>query len=540
MGLYRTSAYSFLLLSTAGLLQVAEAGFEGEYTFGGYDLSFRHDASFGYGITKEVSAGFHSITVTSNSYSGIFNEQNIFRTVQDYLTTDSGQQDSRNLYDGGLQGGTGTGTGTVYSADNGILMIADEENAFPLYFDRGTNLAVTVSPRDYDGDLYGYVEIGLLVRKGSHMDESSLNGKYVRYSFGNRVSGNATNGWGNTDSLSLDHVVMTFDGLGGYSETGTTWVANRTIEEVLITNGLDIAYGSYGLLDSTNQSHSEIGSYTVSSNGSMMINNLIPCQLSPDSQVAVSSFGMEEPDDHASLYFTVVVKQATHFNTTPIDAVFFLAEISEEFQQDSETAGVNNNYSGSGRSYVFLKSDGTFTQRLDGWGLENTFFNYPHIENNTNIYFTNGFLTQSNEKVVEFSSGTYSFTTNGQVNLSFMGGDFGVAQLSENGEFLVFGFSEGQETEAYSTMGIGIRRTPPEAAEEPVTFTGTTMSSTGLVITATCPANIPFESLYSENLKEGEWSSGGLFTSQTGEIEFTDPGVTNSSSGFYNATFAPW
>ncbi len=226
--------------------------------------------------------------------------------------------------------------------------------------------------------------------------------------------------------------------------------------------------------------------------------------------------------------------------TNFIEATFFISDLTEELQKDSAEEGINNNYVGVSRSYVQLKANGTFTQRMDHWGIENSFINQAYMDGDSNMVFTTEFQTESNDKFIMLSSGNYSISSNGQILLNFNNGDDGLAQLSENGEYLIFGFSEADEDSAVRTAGIGIRRTPPTPADRPVTFTGATMSSTGLVITATCPVNYPFEGLFSEDLAEGEWYSGGIITSETGNLEITEPGTPHSKSGFYNATYAPW
>ena len=157
----------------------------------------------------------------------------------------------------------------------------------------------------------------------------------------------------------------------------------------------------------------------------------------------------------------------------------------------------------------------------------------------------NVFGTEPSGRIIQFAEGTYAIETNGVMTLAFADGGEEQMQLSADGEFLVFGggwgTGSGGDFIAEREMGIGIRRDPPPSIPAPVVFNNDmAMTPTGLVMTATMPTDYSVEGISTDNLVEGKWSSGGIFSTETGTVEIHDPEATNDTVRFYSATFVPW
>lgn len=538
-----------LLLPSLLLAVGAEGAFEGDYKYAGYNIGFHGGVFPSNGEAKEIFTDFSDITVTSsNTFSGTFTECEQARRIENLHVTGA-EPRVLNAYSVAMERDVELGGGTVTPTNNLMLLISPdgEEEILPFYFSSDTNVAMLIEHGGETNGPYSELGFGLLIQKGSGMDETSIDGTYIRYTVGNASHGTTSNGWGNIDCVSMDTATLVFDGAGNYTANVNEWVADRTTTEVIRSVSDDTIVDSFCTLDAAETNTTGIGTYSLDSDGTMLISSdigMITNQISPDGNVVASALCVAQ-EGYAGTYFTIAVKQPENRPTNAIDAVYFLTEFYEGFFGGSETEGINYNSLELGRTYIFLNADGTFSLRSDYWGVENTFYNQHIDPGSTNIMSINVFQTESEDRTIEFSNGTYSIETNGIVTLAFDNGDFGQAQLSANGEFLVTGFSqeetEGTYRDASRQIIFGIRRNPPPPAPGPVVFNNDiAMTSTGLVMTATMPANYTVEGLSCVDLAEGAWYSGGSFSTATGTVEIHDPNATNAAVRFYSATFMPW
>ena len=538
-----------LLLLSGLLLAVAEGAFDGNFKYVGYDVEFYGGSYPSDGEAKEISTEFSNIAVTSsNTFSGVFAECDQTRRIEN-LYVDGEEPRFLNAYSVEEESGVELADGAVAPTNNLVLLVSPEgeEESFPFYFSTDTNVAVLIEHGGETNENYSELGFGLLIRKGSGMDESSIEGTYARYTLGNASHGTTSNGWGNIDRISFDTATLVFDGAGSYTEKVNAWVADRTTTEAIRTVGGDTVVDSFCTLSSSETNTTGNGTYSVESDGTVLVSSdigMITNQISPDGNVVASSLCMAQ-EGYAGSYFTVAVKQPANRSTNAIDAVYFLVEFDEGFSGGSETEGINYNSVELGRTYVFLNANGSFSFRTDYWEMENAFYNQHSDLGSGNIVSKNVFSTESDDRTIEFSSGTYSIETNGLITLAFDNGDFGQAQISANEEFLVTGFSEdemdGTYHDASRQIVFGIRRDPPPPAPGPVVFNNDmAMTPTGLVMTATMPTNYPVEGISCIDLVEGEWDSGGLFSTETGTVEIHDPYAPSDAVRFYSATFVPW
>lgn len=525
-----------LLLFSCLWLATAHGAFDGEFKSIGYDIEFYGES---WGEVKQVEVEFSDVTVTpSNTFSMIAQGWHMDRILSDSQIYD-GETRFINEYNIAFNSYEETEGGQLEQGSNMTFNVGE---GTPLCFGSDTNTAIIIAPDVETDELDSELGLSLLIRKSSGMDASSLNGSYARYTIGNILHNE-----GRMDRITFDQATITFDGSGGYTENGTQWAVDRTISERVITSNGDILVDTFcTLAETTEQDFSTNGAYSVTDGGILQIltsNGMTSNQISPDSNVIASSFHVAQSNLFAAAFFTVMVKTPANWTSSTIDAVYYIGSIEEEFSRGFETESINNNSVDLERIYVFLKSDGTFSMRDDNWESINILNNaWSDFDDGpaTNLVSKNQVTTLINERRIEISSNTYSIAANGIITLNFSNGEMGMAQISENGEFIIFGHSNADEDEAGRQLGIGIRRTPPTPSTTPVTFNSATMSPSGLVINVTLPPNYPVEGIFCTDLVNGEWLSGGEFLSESGDFEFTDASITNEATGFYSATFMPW
>lgn len=542
-----------VFITATGLgLNFAEGSFEGGFKYVGYNIQYQDGLFPSSGETKIISAEVGDITTTpSNTFTAAFSGGNLYRNISNEYASG---EDTRcyNSYTAGVVYGSESIDGTISPASNSVLNISTsgEEGSMPLFFNTSTNVAIILNHTD-DGNQYpDETGFGLLIKKGSGLTTASVAGNYLRFTLGNTFVGVTSNGWGNVESISLEQSTFTLDGLGGYTETGAAWSVYRAISDQESSYDAETVIDSFcTLFPPDEESLSTNGTYSVvESDGTLLITSevgIITNQVSSDGNMAASILLVEQEGFIAGTYLTVAIKQPTNMPTNAIDAVYFIAQFDEQFEGYSDTAGINNNLVGLGRTYAFFNTDNTFSIRTDDWSVENRLENHRYDVNgggDPDYVSANLFTTIADERSIELSSGTYTIATNGVVSLAFSNGDQVQGQLSENGEYVAFGFAYAV-TGYYAErlMGFGIRRIPPAPPTSPVVFNNDiTMTSTGLVMSASVPVNYPLEGLYTPDLTYGEWYSGGVFSNDTGTLFIQDEDAVTETSRFYSATFAPW
>jgi len=179
--------------------------------------------------------------------------------------------------------------------------------------------------------------------------------------------------------------------------------------------------------------------------------------------------------------------------------------------------------------------------RSDYWSIENTLNNRHTLDPSHGMVSSNHFTTASTPRTIELSGGTYTIAPNGMVTLAFNNGDMGMAQLSENGQYVVYGFAEGEAGYAERWMGVGIKRDAPPAATEPILMNNDiSMTPTGTLFSASAPTNLAVEVLQKTDLTESEWHSVGRSNAPDGTLQIHDAGAADAETRFYTATFGIW
>jgi hypothetical protein len=179
--------------------------------------------------------------------------------------------------------------------------------------------------------------------------------------------------------------------------------------------------------------------------------------------------------------------------------------------------------------------------RTDYWNIENTIENLQMHEPPNGLVSYNYFRTGSEPRTIELSQGSYSITTNGIITLAFSDGEIGMAQLSENGQYVVYGFAEGEEGNGERWMGVGIKREAPELPMEQVTFNPDfAITPTGGTFSVSVPTNASVEIIHKSDLTESEWNSFGATNAPGGILQINDPGALYNDTQFYTATFGIW
>lgn len=523
--------------------QPALASFDGTYAYYDYFQEFHSGILPSIGETKSINTSASTVTVSSGTFSAIFRDSNMDRSIMNQYTAEA-EPRCINAYSTSLSTEAEPAGGTIAPADNLVLNITpgDEPDLlFPLYFNRTTNVALNI-----EGTSTNYPNecgFGLLVRQGSGMSNSQLDGTYLRYTFGNSAQISAP---GSHDGMSLERAVMQFDGAGNYSETTDGWGIARVTGETNLLDGSDTVVQTYNLLTEAEESIlATNGTYSLMPDGTLMISSevgTITNQLSPDANLAASTLALDFAPFFGT-YYTVVLKQPENMITNGIDAVYFLTEFYEEFFSESTAYAVNQNAISLSRAYLFLNSDGTFDLRHDYWDvenvIENAWFDYDPGPA-TNLIARNIISTYDSGRITGFEHGTYTIQTNGMLHLDIAGDDSIEVQLSENGEYLAFGYASADAGEAERAFGVGIRRTAPADPSTPVVFEDISMTSTGLVLTVGMPIDYPVEGLYTDSLTSGEWFLGAILSSDTGELEISDSDVATQDRRFYRAAFLPW
>jgi hypothetical protein len=510
----------------------------GDYQYIGYEAGFYGDADLGFGNAKIILADQGVIMITSsNTFSGEISGQELTREIVNVVQNDGGEKRYFSGFSFTNAAVSEPVSGTV-SLDAGlVLQISAGEGSFPFYFNTTTNVALSFSGVENE-EGSSELGVGLLLRKGSGLNNASAQGTYAGIVFGHRFDSEGINGVGNIERSRLELLELVFDGTNAFAGTSAEWVGSRLLydQEIQLVGDryVDIV-ASYGVDEQTNTLS---GTYALQSNGEMSIHldgETLPMHLSADGNLTAALMGGE-----ADSSLLLMLKQPTHM-ASAVSAVFFLAELEERF--DNWGPAEYLNAMELGRTYLFLNPDNSFSMRSDYWESENLLSNLREMIEAPSLQISrNLFTTEVADKLVEFSHGTYSIAPDGAATLYFSDGEMGLAQVSENGEYLVAGFYEG-EGAGHVGRGLvfGIRRQAPATSSEPIVFTGLTAGASGAVVhaTAATPGTV-VEGLYTDDLNEGEWYSAGVFSEVDGLVTVIDSSATNATTRFYYSTFQPW
>jgi hypothetical protein len=548
MAMFRQSIVLTSLFAAAFLSAgpCAAAGYGGDYTVSSYSQLFQGPSAApgSYGSAKEVFVEFSDLSIQpgSSSYSIQMTEASMQRVISEWNESSNGENLIRNAYTNIFSVGQDSGSGNLVPGANNAVIIDGGDITLP--FDSTTNVAILLTVDENSAD-YEEVGMGLIVRKSRNLSDSDVNGTYIRFTIGNENSGATPSGWGNMDTMLMEQSTMVFDGDGNFTEQVEEWASHRVISEnEVVVSESDRYFDSYcTVLPPETNSYSSAGTYSVNSADGRVVLNMpelsFTNQVSPDGNLVVAALAQADSES-AGCYFSLAIKQPTSFPTNLVDAVFFLSEIEEEFGWSFSTAGNSYNSIETGRTYLFLKSDGTFSMRSDYWNIDNTLDNWRAVQYPNGMVSKNKFTTESEPRGIEFSSGTYSISATGTVMLMFDNGDMGMAQLSENGQYVVYGFVDGEEGYAERVMGFGIRRQAPPAASTPVVFNNDfSMTPAGAVFSASVPTN-DVEILYTANLAEGEWRSLMTTNAPDGSLQIHDSAASDTDSRFYYSSFGIW
>jgi len=546
MFLHRISDFIGMLIA-ALITSSAYASYEGDFSLYSYSELFYEPGSYSnsYGVTKEIYTERSDLSLSSNgTYSIALNEATIKRSVFEFRTFDE-ENLIYNSYTNFLAQGQSSEGNAYTSGPYDTVVVQTGDGTAKIFFSSNTNVALVAMTDEESAD-YEEVGLGIAVRKSSGLSNAVMNGTFIRFGIGNHFSGQTEHGSGNIDSLLLEQSIMQFDGLGNFTEQVDEWASRRVITENVITNGSDHYINSYCTVAApeTDSFSTTNGSYAVNaSNGIITLtfpDVSMPAQVSPDGNLIATALA-EADGDSAGSYFNIAIKQPASMPTNAIDAVFFALEMDEEFDWNIPSSGNCHNAIEVGRSYIYFNSDNTFSMRSDYWNIGNVLENQYVYEEPHGILSYNQFTTQSQPRSIELSGGTYSIATNGLVTLLFDHGDMGIAQVSENGKYVVYGFADGGEGYGERWMGFGIRRDEIPADTEPITFNSDfEMTPTGVVFSASVPTNVNVEILCTANLSEGEWNSLVITNSVDGNLQIKDSGASSKETRFYNATFGIW
>lgn len=506
-----------------------------QYRFVGYQIGFDGGDPLGFGNQKILLADMGDIAVASNLLSGVITGREIIRRIDNAETNSAGEK----LYFSSFEVTAGDNVepieGTTVLEGQLVLRILTEDGGFPFYFNTTTNVALAfpgVDAEQGSGDL----GLGLLIRKGSGLAVSDVQGSYAGCFYGHQFdSQGLSSGDGNVDQLKLSRVTMAFDGAGAFTGAANEWAMSRTLSDQEITEGDDRYIDTVAAYGSVDNSLPLAGSYSLSGDGVMLIadgEDAMPLQLSADANLAASAFGGDR--EAACLLF---LKQPTDMPSATSN-IFTFIELSDSGGQWGSDECVDELE--SSRNYIFLMPDHTFSMRSDFWTVRNRLTNLREtIEPPSLKISRNAFSTEIPEKRVEFESGTYNIAPDGAVMLNFENGNIGMGQISANGEYLLAAYASAEGPAEYSHgLIVGIRRIPP-ASPQPSTL-AIDSTPTGAVIEVTSAPETPFEALYSGDLLEGEWASAGFYTNTAGTLMIPDPSSTNAVRRYYTGSFVPW
>ncbi len=425
----------------------------------------------------------------------------------------------------------------------------DGDSEFSLYFSSNTNLAFVMG-RDIDDSESdeGSETLGVMVRKGTGLSNSVLNGHYIGFGIGGHFDGNSEYGPGNIENLSFVQREAVFDGNGHWQGSKSLEVKNLTYSNLeLMTNGDTLVFTKAELSNATNIS-SQVSNafYSVSADGAVFLTNSASGQVetfftSPDGEVLISG----SANSNYSCRLNVALRTPENMTMDDLAGKTYTGMImTDELASDDGSFYVSDISIEQELFYVSFLSNGVFTIREDSWIVCNNLTNSIVMQDG-NLVCTNQITTDLPRRVIYPSTqGTYSVSSNGVVELSFGGEDTGVIFISSTGQFAVSGYidADPESGEMERALIVAVLRDPPPEASSPVVLDSElSFSSSGACFAASSPTNTPFEIICTDDLQNDEWYGVGVYTNQTGlPIQVCDPDATNAPTRYYRACTLPW
>jgi hypothetical protein len=260
--------------------------------------------------------------------------------------------------------------------------------------------------------------------------------------------------WGSTDQLFFLKGSILFMADGTFTATSTT---DDGLKRVI---GADGQGGNTFTTTRTQEPGSASGTYSITPDGVVTITftfegedqDVMTGVLSADGQTVIFGYSeYSESERNASCGISVGVKKGSGFDSSfPDNTVYVINEFESGFHGGSPGAWGANDQLYIVEETITFMADGTFTgthTRDDGL---NRSIGADGQGGNT---FTTTFSQDPGP-----DSGTYSVTTDGVVTVKFAGEDADqiTGVLSPDGQTIIFGYSDYDNTESYSSVGIGM------------------------------------------------------------------------------------
>jgi len=427
--------------------------------------------------------------------------------------------------------------------------ISEEDSLYSFYFSSNTNIAFVLAREMDDSGYNQSLEgLGIMVRKGNGMDESILKGHYIGFEIGGDFNGSPVCGHGNIETFSFVQKEAVFDGNGHWQGSESRQLDDLRYfnAEIMVNNNDTLVFTSAELTNENNESGTISNDfYSVTSNGYVFMTNSIMGTIdsyfvSPDGEVLVSAGATS---DYAC-WMSIAVKTPTNMTMADLAGKTYTGTIlNEELSGENDGTTIPQFFINQELFYITFQSDGTFTFRENSWRTYSELKNSLVMEGG-NMVCTNQIQIYLPSRIIRpCKQGTYIVSTNGVVTLNFGNGDTGMAFVSLNGQVFIGGYND--VSSEFNTLDrgliIGVLRNPPPAVPSSVVFDSDfSLTPTGLTFSACAPTNVPFEVIYTDNLREEGWISAGVYTNQGGGVQILDTGAINTPCRYYRASYVPW
>jgi hypothetical protein len=423
----------------------------------------------------EFESGFHGgVTGAWGANDQLYIVKATFTFMADgSLTINVANDDELNRFIGDDQNGNNTFSAT-YTPDSGTesgSYIISSDGIITITFDEeGEDATITgilsedgqtvvFGYKEYNnGNMYGSVAIGVGVKKGTDFDTHLPdNTVYDVGEFESGFQGGMGGPWSD-DKLYIFKARLTFMLNGDV----TLNIANDDSLTRSIGDN-DIGLNTFVTTYFQEETGTETGTYSISSDGTVTINLqeddevfVLTGVLSEEGQTFMftfSEYNDTENEMYASLGLGVGVRKGSGFSETFSETVSYAVyEFESGFHGGTTGAwGANDELFIVKSKFTFM-TDGTFTSTIASDSRLNRFIGDDQNGNNT-------FLT-SYDSESETESGTYSISSDGEVTVTFdPGGDDEetiTAVLSEDGQVVIFGYGEYEDSNMYGSFGIGI------------------------------------------------------------------------------------
>jgi hypothetical protein len=274
--------------------------------------------------------------------------------------------------------------------------------------------------------------------------------------FASGFHGGDANAWGANDQLFILKETFTFMSNGTFTASYSNDDGlNRFIgDDQDGNNTFSTTYSP--------ESGTDNGTYSISSDGEVTITfdpggedeETFSGTLSEDGQTVIFAYSEYSNSNRYSTFgIGVGVKKGTGFsNTLPNNTVYEVNEFDSGFHGgDADAWGANDQLFILKETFTFM-SNGTFTASYSNDDGLNRFIGDDQDGNNT---FSTTYSPESGT-----DNGTYSISSDGEVTITFDPGgedeETFSGTLSEDGQTVIFAYSEYSNSDRYSTFGIGV------------------------------------------------------------------------------------